>query len=137
MQRDIAFALVKKNGYPDQMEKEDKQMYVSTKPLAILFRDLKARACELILSTSTNMGEEIVPDVKYLTPDRFQYMGEAVKIFREYRDDASLVILQFGLHSGDAHHVISCHVVLCYIMLCYVMSYHILRHMHLCVRMLY
>ena len=87
------------------MEKADKAMYVSTKPIGIMYRDMTAKACELTLSTSTNMGEEIAPDEKYLTPDRLRYMAEAFLTYREYCDDVSLILLQFGLQSGGAYHV--------------------------------
>jgi hypothetical protein len=97
----VAYDLIREHGYPDFMENPTKPSYPSKKPVGKLYHHVRSRACELSLSNTRSIGDEIEADSRYLTEGRFGYMESAVLTYESYCRDVSMIMLRFELKSGE------------------------------------
>ena len=97
----VAYDLIREHGYPDYMENATKPSYPSKKPLGKLYHHLRSRACELTLSNTRSIGEEIEADKRYLSEGRFGYMERAMVTYESYCRDVTMIMVRFELKSGE------------------------------------
>jgi hypothetical protein len=83
------------------MENATKPSYPSKKPLGKLYHHLRSRACELTLSNTRSIGEEIEADKRYLSEGRFGYMERALVTYESYCRDVTMIMVRFELKSGE------------------------------------
>lgn len=83
------------------MENPTKPSYPSKKPLGKLYHHLRSRACELTLSNTRCIGEEIEADMRYLVEGRFEYMRSAVVTYESYCREVTMIMVRFELKSGE------------------------------------
>ena len=80
-----ALEMVKRNGYPDFMEKKAKKTYISKKPLGMLYHRCRAVSCEISLSSAFGLSDFPVVDAEYVREGRVGYAVEAQKAYHYYR----------------------------------------------------
>jgi hypothetical protein len=94
--------LVNTHGYPDFMENPQKESYPSKKLIGELYRHVKSRACELQLAHTNNLGENILPESRFLVPGRFSHILQAEKVYELYCTTMSVHMIRLGLKSGKS-----------------------------------